>query len=173
MDDQENEKFDELTDDEKIQAVDKRLGNHGNRLSHPKQLLDLNGETIHLVLSPFAKEQNISNCMLLTWRVGDVVDHYGNKITPDDQITFENDKIYLCTDYDDPNQYISLRDFNIVPNAYNNHAAFKDRSEFDAYSVYRKMCFNEDPGLSEIEGEYDYWVTTNELKEMIKAEKNQ
>lgn len=171
MSETENEvDFSQLTFEERIIEVDKRLENQPGRISNPKELLDLQGETVYLVTSPFGKDKNIGNCFILTWEVGVVSDHRGKLVKKNKPLTFNNDEKYICSNYSNPDHFISLKDFNIVPNSYNNHGAFKTKEEANAYAMYRKMCYEEDPSINELEGDYAHWFTKEDVDRLLKSE---
>jgi len=163
--------FSELSFEERIEAVNKRLDNQPGRISDPRELLDLKGETMYLVTSPFGKDQDIGNCFILTWDIGTVTDHRGNLVERDRALAFDDDEKYLCGSHSNSDHFLSLKDFNIVPNSYNNHSAFRTKAEADAYAMYRKMCFAEDPSIAELEGDYAHWFTQEDVDRLLKSEK--
>lgn len=163
--------FSDLTFDERIEVVDKRLGNQPGRIKDPRELLKLTGETIYLVTSPFGKDQDIGTSFTLTWEVGKVEDHRGNPITEDQEPSFDDDEKYICYGHADTKSALSLRDFNIVPNSYNNTAAFAKKQHADAYAMYRKMMFAEDTSIAELEGGYAHFFNNDDIKRLLKAEK--
>lgn len=163
--------FSDLTYDERVKFVNKRLGNQTGRITDPRELLDLTGQTIYLVASPFGKDQDIGTTFTLQWEVGKVEDHRGNAISRDKELTFEDDEKYICYGYKDTDAALSLRDFNIVPNSYNNTAAFAEKQHAVAYAVYRKMTFVEDTSIAELEGGYAHYFKTDDIKRLLKAEK--
>ncbi len=162
--------FANLTLVEKIKAVDERTGNQPDRIKHPYELLDLHGETLHIVLSPFGKEDNIGTCFMIDWVVGEVKDHRGNLVSKDLELVFDNDEKYVCFHNIDVEHGISLKDFNIIPNSYNNHLVFTTKEAAEAYVMYRKMIFQEDSSISELEGDYNPYFTTIDVDRFIKAE---
>jgi len=162
--------FSKLTLSEKIETVDERTGNQPDRIKHPYELLDLRGERLHIVLSPFGKENNIGTCFMIDWVVGDVKDHRGNEISKDIELSFDDDQKYICFHAEDNENGISLKDFNIIPNSYNNHLVFTTKEGAEAYSMYRKMIFKEDDSISELEGDYNPFFTTVDIERFNKAE---
>jgi len=163
--------FSDLTLEERIDSVNKRLGNQPGRITDPRELLKLTGQTIYLVTSPFGKDQDIGTSFTLTWEVGKVEDHRGNPVTEDADLSFDDDQKYICYGYNDKKSALSLRDFNIVPNSYNNTAAFSEKQHADAYAMYRKMMFAEDTSIAELEGGYAHYFNQDDIKRLIKAEK--
>ena len=163
--------FSDLTLEERIDSVNKRLGNQPGRITDPRELLKLTGQTIYLVTSPFGKDQDIGTSFILTWEVGKVADHRGNEVTEDAELSFDDDQKYICYGYNDTKSALSLRDFNIVPNSYNNTAAFAEKQHADAYAMYRKMMFAEDTSIAELEGGYAHYFNQDDIKRLIKAEK--
>ncbi len=163
--------FSDLTFEERIEVVNKRLGNQPGRIKDPRELLKLVGETIYLVTSPFGKEQDIGTSFILTWEVGKVADHRGNAVTDNEEPSFSDDEKYICYGYNDKKSALSLRDFNIVPNSYNNTAAFARKQDADAYAMYRKMMFAEDTSIAELEGGYSHYFNNDDIKRLLKADK--
>jgi len=163
--------FSELTFEERIEVVNKRLGDQPGRITDPRDLLKLVGETIYLVTSPFGKDQDIGTSFTLTWEVGKVEDHRGNSVTEDAELSFNDDQKYICYGYNDEKSALSLRDFNIVPNSYNNTAAFARKQDADAYAMYRKMMYAEDTSIAELEGGYAHYFKNDDIKRLLKAEK--
>ena len=155
---------------EKIEAVDERLGNQPDRIRHPHELLDLQGEKIFLVLSPFGKEQNIGTCFILDWEVGEVKDHRGSLVQKGVELAFGNDEKYVCYSSTNPDEGLSLRDLNIVPNNYNNHAAFLNKESAEAYAMYRKIAYAEDESIKELEGVYNHYFDVEDVKRLVKSE---
>ena len=168
---EENEvEFGDLTIEEKVKAVDDRIGNHDGRISDPRDLLGMEGNTIHMVISPFGKDNNLGNGIMLPWKVGKIADHRGNAVAEGSELTFDNGEKYVCYDFDDADKGISLKDFNIVPNSYNNHAAFISEEDANAYAMYRKMLFEEDTNIAELEGDYDPFFTGEDIERLVKSE---
>ncbi len=163
--------FSDLTFKERVEFVNKRLGNQTGRITDPRELLELTGQTIYLVASPFGKDQDIGTTFTLTWEVGKVEDHRGNPINKDQDLSFDDDEKYICFGYKETDAALSLRDFNIVPNSYNNTAAFAEKQHADAYAMYRKMMFAEDTSIAELEGGYAHYFKSDDIKRLIKAEK--
>ena len=164
--------FSDLPLEDRIRLVDERIGDHPDRIKHPYDLLDLYGETIYLVVSPFGKDQEIGNCFLLTWEVGKVMEHRGAPVSKDVPLTFDDDEKYVCQGLSKTTNGISLKDFNIVPNSYNNHAAFTNAEAADAYAMFRKLQFMEDPSIAELEGDYAHWFTEEDIERLRKSEEN-
>lgn len=162
--------FSDLSYDEQVKEVDDRIGDHPERIKSPYELLDIKGQTIYLVVSPFGKEQEIGNCFLLTWEVGDVIEHRGEPLTLDTPLMFDNDQKYICYSFSSPDHGLSLKDFNIVPNTYNNHAAFTSEDAAHAYVLYRKLQFAEDPSISGLEGDYAHWFTKEDIARLRRSE---
>ena len=162
--------FSSLSFEEKVAVVDQRIGNQPDRIKHPHQLLDLTGKTIYLVMSPFGKDENIGTCFKLTWDVGEVKDHRGNLVEKDKELTFDNNERYLCHSYANSDNGLSMKDFNIIPNGYNNNAAFVTEESADAYIMYRKMMFPEDSSLQELEGDFAAYVTAEDIERLVKSE---
>ena len=163
-------KFGDLTFEQKVEAVEARLGNQPGRIKTPHDLQKLHGQEVFMVLSPHGKDNNISNCFFDTWKVGKVMDHRGNEIQQDVPLSFDNDLKYVCSHYDEPKHIISLKDFNVVPNNYNNHAIFSSKEDADAYSLYRKMCFGDDESIAELDGSYAPFFTEDDMKNLCEAE---
>ena len=165
--------FSELTFVEKIASVDARTGDQPDRIKHPHDLLKLRGETIYVILSPFGKDDDIGTCFMIEWVVGEVKDHRNNLVTEDKELTFENGEKYICFSDETPENGLSLKDFNIVPNSYNNHAAFATKDAAEAYIMYRKMMFAEDQSIAELEGDYAPYFTSEDVSRLLKAEKSE
>lgn len=165
--------FSDLTLEGRISAVDARTGDQPDRITHPHQLLDMKGNKIFIVISPFGKEDNIGTCFMIDWMVGEVRDHRGIMVMADVELTFDNGEKYICFSDDEPENGISLKDFNIVPNSYNNHAAFTTLEAAEAYVMYRKMIFAEDESIAELEGDYAAHFTKDDVARLLKAEKSE
>lgn len=166
------EEFSSLSLDERIATVGDRLGNQPDRITHPKELLSLRGEEIFIVISPFGDSGNeqIGNGTLLSIKVGDVKKHTGEQITEDSEISIDNDEKYLCFCYDNNESCISLRDFNIIPNSYNNHAVFTSEEAATAYMIYRKLQWEVDNNIMELEGDYTVFVTNDDINLLLDVE---
>lgn len=173
MTDQTEVKFADLTLDQRIEAVNGRIGDHPNRISHPSQLLDLKGQTVYMVLSPFGKTENIGSAFLLEWVVGDIKDQLDNVITSGDEFVFDDEHRYLCYHDEQPDIGMSLRDINIVPNSYNNHAVFSEKESAEAYIMYRKMMFETDSSIEELEGDYVHYFTVEDIVRLRTIEEEQ
>lgn len=173
--------FDGLSFEEKIVAVDRRLNKVSNevtgRIRTPHELVPLQGQTIYLIISPHTTEKDIANCILLEWKVGTVQDHRGKLVEAGVPLSFENDEKYICLGGDNPDHIISLKDFNVVPNSYNNNAAFSTKDAAEAYSVYRKMMYPMDPNIAEL-ASFDadqtfYFFRRTDVERLIEAENQQ
>lgn len=165
--------FSELTLVERIASVDVRTGNQPDRIKHPYELLKLRDKTIYIVLSPFGKDDDIGTCFMFEWVVGEVTDHRGSPVTEDTELTFDNGEKYICFNGDKPENGLSLKDINIVPNSYNNHAVFITEEAAEAYAMYRKMMFAEDSSIAELEGDYAPFFTADDVARLLKAEKSE
>lgn len=164
------ENFSELSLDEKVAIIDERLGHQPDRISNPKDLLSLYGKTIYFVVSPFGDEEQIGNGTILSWDVGKVCKHTGELITEESEITLDNNEKYICFDHTNIENGVSLKDFNIIPNTYNNHAAFSSKNAAEAYVVYRKLQWSEDSNIKSLEGDYAHWFTVSDIERLNEAE---
>ena len=117
-------------------------------------LFALKGQTIHIVMSPFGKENDLGNAFHLEWVVGDVWEIEGGE-----------DSRYVLSDGAD--HYISLKDMGVVANNYNNHATFATKQEADDYAAYRKATFEIDQSIEDVEGEYDPYFTMSDVDMLI------
>ena len=165
--------FGNLSLDEKIAQVEQRTGNQPDRVKHPYELLALLGKKVYIVLSPYGKDDNIGTCFMIEWDIGEIKDHRGNSVTVDTELTFDNGEKYICYSSEDTEHGISLKDFNVVPNSYNNHAVFTTLDAAEAYVMYRKMMFSEDQSIAELEGDYAPHFTTEDVDRLLKAEKSE
>ncbi len=165
--------FQDLTLEERMAKVDERTGDQPDRISHPHQLLDIRGQKMFIVLSPFGKEDNIGTCFMIEWDAGDIKDHRGIIVTKETVLSFDEGEKYICYSSSDPDNGISLKDFNIVPNSYNNHAVFTTLEAAEAYIMYRKMIFAEDQSIAELEGDYAAHFTTDDVARLLKAEQSE
>lgn len=181
---EQEEEFKDLTLEERIEHVNNRLGGDHNRIQTLNELAALEGETIYLLLSPMGDTGNstdskggqVANCFFFTWKVGSVEDHRGNIITPESNITIDNNEKYLCYHYGDEEGMedctFSCKDWNIVPNCYNNHAAFRNEEDMRQYMTYRKMAYELDDKIDEIDPHrFPFWLTRSEIEEMRRIEK--
>lgn len=116
-------------------------------ITNYKDLIALKGKTIFIVLSPKVEHtgEDIGNCKLYEWVVGDTHDNQWL----DDAI---ND-----------DRYLSLKDIGIIENDYNNHAAFRTKEEADSYIENRKATLRHDANIEESFDEHDFYVTNSRL----------
>ena len=110
---------------------------------------------------------------MFDWAVGDVRDHRGNPVTVDAPLTFDDGEKYICFSAETPENGLSLKDFNVVPNSYNNHAIFTTKVAAEAYIMYRKMMFAEDQSIAELDGDYAPYFTKDDVTRLLKAEKSE
>lgn len=165
--------FQQLTLNEKVNAVNSRIGNPESRISHPNKLLDLYGKTIYLVISPIMNGMHISNGFILTWDVGEVKNSRNQRYSKDDEIITDGSEVYVCYDFNDRTKAISLRDFNIIPNSYNNHAAFPDKDSAEAYLLYRKMAYDSNSNFDSISTKgHAFYVTNEDIERYQESKKN-
>lgn len=180
MADSKQKEFKELTPLQQIHAVNDRIGltesndstetYPAGRIQTPQDLLSLVGTTICLVISPISKNANVGNCLFLEWLVGAVVDIDEKPLTEESGFNTDDGQIILLKDTD-KNDYISIKDFNIIPNAYNNHAAFIDRDSANSYALYRKMKFEVDDQIAEIvDNSYRYRISGDDIEKFQKAD---
>lgn len=94
-------------------------------ITNYKDLIALKGKTIFIVLSPKVEHtgEDIGNCKLYEWVVGDTHDNQWL----DDAI---ND-----------DRYLSLKDIGIIENDYNNHAASEQKKRQIPISKTGKQLF--------------------------------
>lgn len=180
MTDTETTSFSDLGFIERIAEVDKRIGDQPGRIKSPLDLLSLYGQMIYIVVSPYGKEQDLGTCFIWEWVVGEIKDQYGKILKESDEIDVEAKKKYICYSHPGSDQEtntllnvehgISLRDFNINPNNYNNHCVFPTRELAEAYVLYRKLQFKEDEGIARLDGEYDFHVTIDQVKNLLQNE---
>jgi len=163
------ENFFEMTMKEQIDVVNTRIrGEHVDRIQTPQELLDLTGESIHVVLSPFGQQQDTGNGFVFEWVVGKVITQDFNEITSFDDVIFDDETKYICVHKEDDRykpdfMAISLQDFNIIPNTYNNHAAFSTLAGAESYAMFRKLTWGEDDVLKQLIGEYNFWMTKEQI----------
>lgn len=163
------EGFSELSFQEQVDVVNDRLGaEHIDRIVTPQELLDLTGESIFVVLSPFGQEQDTGNGFVFEWVVGKIITQDFKEITSFDNVIINDDTKYICVHKEDDRykpdfMAISLKDFNIIPNIYNNHSAFITLEGARSYVMYRKLKWKEDDVLIQLIGEYNYWMTKEQI----------
>lgn len=168
--------FTDLTLAERVAATNQRLGEHQGRISSIEELLEHQGEKIYMVVSPFGKsdQHDIGTCFIWEWSIGRVIDQYGQEMTSSAEVETPNEKgVYrrpILESATDPDNIISLKDFNVIPNNYNNHAVFVDQSKAHAYLMYRKVSFDEMKTLEKLDGEYPYWFTHEHIKKFAEME---
>ena len=96
MTDSETKAFDDMNFMERVEDVDDRLGNQPDRIRLPHELLDLEGQTVYMVISPQGQEKNLGTCFIWEWNVGKIQDHYGHPLKVDDKIDISSKAKYLC-----------------------------------------------------------------------------
>lgn len=158
-----------LSLEDRMDAVNERLGGiHPDRICTVQGLMDLIGETVYLVLSPFGQEQDIGNGFIYEWGVGPVTTVERNPIEAFDGADVDNIKL-VCEFFNPnkPEEYtaISIKDFNVIPNNHNNHCMFSSRDGVEAYAIYRKLKWQEDENLTEIKDEYDFWMVDDKSED--------
>lgn len=170
----EEKSFDDMTFDEQIQNVQNRLGSPEGMITDPRELLDHKGKKLYIVSSPFSNKENISNCFVDEWTIGVIQDQNGNLVEKDKELSFADNEKYICFSHAEPDHGISLKDFNVVPNSYNNNGIFPTEELANSYMVYRKMMHaeNHDQGIDDIRGNYDFWFTKTDVARLVEAEKN-
>lgn len=156
-----DDEFDKLLVQERMEAVDERMGGiHPDRIRLIQELIDLRGETIYIILSPFGQEQDIGNGFIYEWKVGNVTTPDRVPVTSFNQDDADGVKL-ICeflVDEDVEYRAISIKDFNIIPNNHNNHCMFTTLEGAEAYAIYRKLKWSEDENLTEIKDEYPFWM---------------
>jgi len=163
--------FTDLNFDERIAEVDIRIGDQPDRIKTPLELLPFYGTTVYIVVSPYGKEQNLGTCFIWEWDIGDIKDQHGNILREGDEIDVAAKKKFICYSHSSPDKGISLRDFNVYPNNYNNHCVFPTMDAAKAYVMYRKVQFMEDEGIARLDGEYSHHVTLDQVKRLLENEK--
>lgn len=171
MTDSESKAFDDMNFMERVEDVDARLGDQPDRIRLPHELLDLEGQTVYMVISPQGQEKNLGTCFIWEWNVGRIQDHYGKALKADDEIDITSKAKYLCYSSTHTDRGISLQDFNIIPNNYNNHAVFAALESAEAYHLFRKLQFPEDEGIARLNNEYDPFFTQEHVDRLLKNEK--
>ena len=164
------EHFSELSFQEQVDKVNIRLGaEHVDRIETPEELLKLTDESIFVVLSPFGQEQeNTGNGFVFEWVVGKIITDDFDEITTFDNIVIDDDTKYVCV-HKDVDRYksdfkaINIKDFNIIPNTFNNHAAFTTLEGARSYVMFRKLQWKEDEVIIQLIGEYDYWMSKEQI----------
>ena len=151
---------------ERVDAVNEKMGGiHPDRISTVQDLIDLYGKTVYLVLSPHGQEQNLGNGFIHEWIVGRITTSEKMPISIFDELTVDDVK-YVCeflTDNPEDYRAISIKDFNVIPNNHNNHCIFTSLEGVEAYAIYRKLKWQEDENLTQISGEYDFWITDTKI----------
>ena len=165
-----NISFCDLTLVERIAEVDKRLGDQPDRIKSPLDLLPFTGQTIYIVVSPYGKEQDLGTCFVWEWDVGEIKDQHGDVLQESDEIDVVAKKKYICYSHTNPDKGLSLRDFNVYPNNYNNHCVFPSHESAKAYVLYRKLQFVEDAGIARLDGEYSHHVTLEQVAKLLENE---
>lgn len=157
-----------LSLDERIEAVNERMGGiHPDRVCTVPELLDLYGKTVYIVLSPFGQEQDIGNGFIHEWVVGRVTTPEKEHIEVFDKDTVDDTKFvceYLTEDPDEDYRVVAIKDLNVIPNNHNNHCMFSSLDGVEAYAIYRKLKWDEDENLTEINHEYDFWMKDDIIK---------
>lgn len=158
--------FSEMTLDERVAVVNKRFGGeHPDRISTPAELIEIIGKPIFFVMSPFGNNQDIGNGFLYEWVADRLEDKEGALIESADQVSLKDEEKYICiNDNADIFKALSIKDFNILPNTYNNHAAFSTKEGAEAYVMFRKLQWSEDTTVNELVNEYDFWMSDEQLK---------
>lgn len=162
--------FSDLNFVERITEVDRRIGDQPGRIKSPLDLLSLVGQTVYIVVSPYGKQQDLGTCFIWEWDIGEIKDQYGKVLKEGDEIDISSKKKYICYSYTSTEKGLSLRDFNVNPNNYNNHCMFSTRELAEAYVLYRKLQFMEDEGIARLDGEYSFFVTLEQVKNLLDNE---
>lgn len=134
--------FTDLSYDQKVQQVDKRMNYPSGRIRTIHEMVTLYGTTIYIVGAMIFTENsnNISTPAIYEWKVGNVEDIYGNHVQLN---TVISDKLlYFIFHYDDNDYALECQDINIIPNLYNNHAVFSNKDDANAYVIQHHMSCN-------------------------------
>lgn len=186
--------YKDLNLNQRIEYVNNyRVGNH-DRIQTINELFHLKGQTIYLVMCPsqidsktFVKQSShgfksfheldkvpSGTCCILTWTVGDLRDISGRIIKPNEDIEIKNQ--YFLYSFNKPHKAISCKDFNLIPNCYNFHAAFHTKGKAELYKNYRETYFEKSDRLERlmknIGDKYPVWLTKSRLDEEYKYWKN-
>lgn len=153
---------------ERVAYTDERIGDHPDRIKSPKDLLKLKGQNIYVVVSPFGTEQNTGTCFIWEWDVGEITDQHNKKVTTKLKIDPFAKKRYICFGKTHTECGLSLKDYNVMPNNYNNNCIFTNRDAAEAYIMYRKLQYAEDKSLTNIEDKYNHFFTIDHVAEMLR-----
>jgi hypothetical protein len=145
------------TIDEGLARLEERIGQHRGRISTMAELLALKGEKIWLVSSPIDHNSgNEPECtgssFLISWTVGEIFDSKGKIVADSKEFPkgknipkmsyFNNDSVRTWDeDGETKHLIISLRDYNVIPNHYTNHAAFTTENDANNYRMWLKMRY--------------------------------
>jgi len=152
--------FADMTLSEQIQVVNDRfMGNHPDRITQPSELFNVLGETVYIVLSPFGKDQDIGNGYIFDMSIDEIRSKDGEILNNYDVLSIDSLENPVCICNDDEFKALCLRDLNIIPNIYNNHAAFTTRDGAEAYAMFRKIQWLEEQSLIDMSNEFDFWMT--------------
>jgi len=165
------EDFSKMSLSDRIQVVNERIGgDHPDRITQPNEVIDMIGKNVYFVISPLSQERNIGNATIYEWMVDRITSNDGTVIENVNQISLDDDERYICINDNIELKALSLKDFNIIPNIYNNHAAFISKEGAEAYAIFRKLQWAEDDSLSQLMHEYDFWITDEQLKNIQENE---
>ena len=163
--------FNSLSFDERVVEVENRIGDQPDRIKSPFDLLKLKGQRIFCVVSPFGNEEaDIGTCFMVEWTVGEIKDQYGIPLEQVNDIDLSAKKKYICWSATEPKHGLSIRDFNIIPNNFNNHCAFTDKDSAESYMFFRKLQFTVDLALDQASEKYPYYVTIEDVAKMLEIE---
>lgn len=152
---------------ERVTYSDERLGDHPDRIKSPQELLKYKGQNVYIVVSPFGNDENIGTCFIWEWDVGNITDHHGKKVTRKLKIDLSAKNRYLCYGVTHEDCGISLKDYNVVPNNYNNNCIFSTKDAAEAYVMYRKLQYAEDQSIANIENKYSHFFTIEHVANLL------
>lgn len=163
-----------LNFEQRVELVQERLGHPTDMITDPRQLIDHAGEKLYLVISPFGQdEQDIANIIVFEWVIGEIKDHFDNLITHDTEIDPEITTRYILYHHKNRENGISCRDFNIIPNGYNNHASFLSKDSAQAYALYRKMSFDQNDALKQVDDNFIFFVNEEDVARLRESDQEQ
>ena len=166
-----NEEFYKLTEQQRYELLDTRLGVHIDRVSSLDDLFNLKGSEVYLVFSPNTTKGQIGNSFMKLWVIGDIIDYHGNIVDNTKEIDKSSEIHYLCYDEIDDDLCFGLTDFNVLPNNYNNNAVFKSKEGAEMYIMYRKLKYDSEDQYDRIEKDYDIFI--NPVDIMMKNNNNE